>query len=212
MIAGQLTFQVTSPSFAANVPRPTKVNSAVKVKNMATAKISSGITKDKIMMKLKDDAVTPRHRLMPRANATPSGTAITVVSTGRRSVCTTDGAMSKTSMRTLRRPANLATKLGHRACDQQAEGGGNRSVDHGPQRDGPDVGGRETAIKKPGTPLVPMTLTMSPPGHCLQTSRSCQRTCRYRPRRAEPTSAIARSCPTAAGRRRRCAGTASARD
>ena len=62
------------------------MNSTVKTKNMATPKISSGITKDRIIRKLKLDDVIPRHRLMPSANATPSGTAITVVSTDSRRV------------------------------------------------------------------------------------------------------------------------------
>ena len=44
MIAGQEKFHVTSPSTSASVPRWTAVNSWVKRKNMATPKISSGIT------------------------------------------------------------------------------------------------------------------------------------------------------------------------
>ena len=79
MMAGQLTFQVTRASVSASVPRCTKVNSDVNTKNMATPKISSGITKDRIITKLNDAAVTPYHRLIPSANATPSGTAIRVV-------------------------------------------------------------------------------------------------------------------------------------
>ena len=51
----------------------------MKTKNIATPKISSGTTNDKIMMKLKLDGRKPRHRLMPSANATPMGTAISVV-------------------------------------------------------------------------------------------------------------------------------------
>ena len=49
------------------------------MKNIATPKISSGTTNDKIMMKLKLDGRTPRQRLMPSANATPIGTAMSVV-------------------------------------------------------------------------------------------------------------------------------------
>ena len=52
-MAGQLTFQVTRPSTSAQVPRCTLVNSTVKTKNIATPKISSGITKDRIITKLK---------------------------------------------------------------------------------------------------------------------------------------------------------------
>jgi len=79
MIAGQLTFQVTRPRVSASVPRCTKLNSTVKTKNIATPKISSGTTKDRIITKLNVSEVRPRQRLMPSANATPSGTAITVV-------------------------------------------------------------------------------------------------------------------------------------
>src|SRR5262252_6095926 len=81
MIAGQLTFQVTSASVCAVVPRPIVPNSAVNVKNIATPKISSGITNDKIIRKLNVADVRLRHLLMPSANATPSGTQITVVYT-----------------------------------------------------------------------------------------------------------------------------------
>src|SRR5690348_4138999 len=49
MIAGQLTFQVTSARTSASVPRCTLVNSSVNTKNMATPKISSGMTKDRII-------------------------------------------------------------------------------------------------------------------------------------------------------------------
>src|SRR6516164_9860518 len=52
MIAGQLTFQVTSARVSAVVPRPTFVNKDVNTKNIATPKISSGMTKDKIITKL----------------------------------------------------------------------------------------------------------------------------------------------------------------
>src|ERR1700728_127461 len=89
MIAGQLTFQVTRPRTSAIVPRCTVVNSAVNTKNMATPKISSGITKDRIITKLNVDEVTPRHRLMPSANATPIGTAMIVVRTDSLIVCST---------------------------------------------------------------------------------------------------------------------------
>jgi hypothetical protein len=47
MIAGQLTFHVTRPRTSATVPRCTVVNSTVNTKNMATPKISSGMTKDR---------------------------------------------------------------------------------------------------------------------------------------------------------------------
>src|SRR5215470_16209822 len=89
MIAGQLTFQVTSARVSAIVPSPMPRNKIVNTKNIATPKISSGITKDKIMMKLNDAEVRLRHLLMPMANATPSGTAIRVVKTDSRTVCTT---------------------------------------------------------------------------------------------------------------------------
>ena len=46
---------------------------------MATPKISSGMTKERIITKLNDAEVMPRHRLMPSAKATPIGTAIAVV-------------------------------------------------------------------------------------------------------------------------------------
>ena len=78
-MAGQLTFQVTRPSVSASVPRCTLVNRMVNTKNIATPKISSGMTKDRIIMKLNVDGTGPRHRLMPSANATPSGTAMSVV-------------------------------------------------------------------------------------------------------------------------------------
>src|SRR5437763_5387173 len=86
MIAAQLTFQVTRPRTSATVPRCTVVNSTVKVKNMATPKISSGMTKDMSIKKLNVDGTGPRQRLMPSANATPSGTAMSVVSTDSRTV------------------------------------------------------------------------------------------------------------------------------
>ena len=79
MIAGQLTFQLTRARICASVPRCTKLNSTVKTKNIATPKISSGTTKERIITKLNVDEVCPRQRLMPRANATPSGTAMRVV-------------------------------------------------------------------------------------------------------------------------------------
>src|ERR1700761_9817130 len=53
---------------------------------MATPKISSGITNDSSITKLKVLGSGPRQRLMPMAKATPSGTAITVVSTDSRTV------------------------------------------------------------------------------------------------------------------------------
>src|SRR5580704_10176014 len=86
MIAGQLTFQVTRPRTSATVPRCTLVNSTVNTKNMATPKISSGMTKDRIITKLNVAGTGPFQRLMPSANATPSGTAMTVVSTDSRTV------------------------------------------------------------------------------------------------------------------------------
>ena len=86
MIAGQLTFQVTRARTSAVVPRCTVVNSSVNTKNIATPKISSGMTKDRIIRKLNVEGMGPRQRLMPSANATPSGTAITVVSTDSRTV------------------------------------------------------------------------------------------------------------------------------
>ena len=49
MMAGQLTFQLTRPSTSARVPRWTEVYSTVNTKNIATPKISSGITKDRII-------------------------------------------------------------------------------------------------------------------------------------------------------------------
>ena len=55
------------------------VNSSVNTKNIATPKISSGMTKDRIIRKLNVAGIGPRQRLMPSANATPSGTAISVV-------------------------------------------------------------------------------------------------------------------------------------
>ena len=79
MMAGQLTFQVTRPSTSARVPRWMPLNSFVKTKNIATPKISSGTTNDRIITKLKLAETLLRHRLMPSANATPSGTAISVV-------------------------------------------------------------------------------------------------------------------------------------
>src|SRR3984893_3724403 len=86
MIAGQLTFQLTRPRTSASVPRCTVVNSTVNTKNIATPKISSGMTNERIITKLKVDEVGLRQRLMPSANATPSGTAMMVVSTDSRTV------------------------------------------------------------------------------------------------------------------------------
>src|SRR5580693_805077 len=86
MIAGQLTFQVTRPRTSAHVPRCTLVNSTVNTKNIATPKISSGMTKDRIITKLNVAGTGPFQRLMPSANATPSGTAMIVVSTDSRTV------------------------------------------------------------------------------------------------------------------------------
>src|SRR5438270_13235374 len=48
--------------------------------------ISSGITNDSSIWKLKVVAMRPRQRSMPIANATPSGTAMIVVSAARRRV------------------------------------------------------------------------------------------------------------------------------
>src|SRR5580698_8291723 len=79
MIAGQETFQVTRARVSARVPRPMPLNSEVNTKNIATPKISSGMTKDSSMTKLKDAEVLVRQRWMPSANMTPSGTAISVV-------------------------------------------------------------------------------------------------------------------------------------
>src|ERR1700683_1008753 len=79
MIAGQETFQVTSASVSARVPRPTPLNSVVKTKNIATPKISSGITNDSSITKLNDAEVLVRQRWMPSANSTPIGTAISAV-------------------------------------------------------------------------------------------------------------------------------------
>src|SRR5215469_12841032 len=79
MIAGQLTFHVTRASVSASVPSPTPVNSVVNTKNIATPKISSGITNDSSMTKLNDTEVTPRQRWIPSANVTPTGMAIAVV-------------------------------------------------------------------------------------------------------------------------------------
>ena len=78
MRAGQLRFQVTRARTSASEPRPTGVKSLVNTKNIATPKISSGITKDRIMTKLKLEATGPRQRWIPSANATPSGTVIRV--------------------------------------------------------------------------------------------------------------------------------------
>src|SRR6201996_5946992 len=86
MTAGQLTFQVTRPRVSARVPRCTEVNSTVNTKNIATPKISSGITNDSSITKLKLVGSGPRQRLMPMAKATPRGTAISVVRADRRMV------------------------------------------------------------------------------------------------------------------------------
>ena len=86
MIAGQLTFQTTRARTSTVVPRCTVVNSSVNTKNMATPKISSGTTKDRIITKLNVAGTGPFQRLMPSANATPSGTAMIVVSTDSRTV------------------------------------------------------------------------------------------------------------------------------
>src|ERR1700722_4883059 len=86
MIAGQLTFQVTRPRPSAQGPGGAAVNSTVNTMYMATPKISSGMTKDRIITKLNVAGIGPFQRLMPSANATPSGTAIRVVSTDSRTV------------------------------------------------------------------------------------------------------------------------------
>src|ERR1700742_1961475 len=85
-MAGQDTFQVTRPSTSARVPRCTVLNSVVKTKNIDTPKMSSGITYDRIITKLNVAGTGPRQRLMPRAKATPIGTAMIVVSTESRTV------------------------------------------------------------------------------------------------------------------------------
>src|SRR5580693_1881360 len=92
MIAGQLTFQLTRARVCASVPSCTKLNSTVKTKNIDTPKISSGMTKEKIITKLNEEDVIPRQRLIPSANATPSGTAISVVYTDSRRVCSTESS------------------------------------------------------------------------------------------------------------------------
>ena len=46
----------------------------------------SGITNEKSMKKLAVAAGLPRHRSIPMANAVPSGTAISIVSSARRRV------------------------------------------------------------------------------------------------------------------------------
>src|SRR6201994_4660717 len=89
MTAGQLMFQVTRPRVSASVPRCTDVNSTVNTKNMATPKISSGITNDSSITKLNVVGSGPRQRLMPMAKATPSGAAISVVGEDSRRVCIT---------------------------------------------------------------------------------------------------------------------------
>src|SRR5579875_2204476 len=88
------TAGVSRARISASEPRPTGVNSRVNTKNIATPKISSGITKDRIITKLKPVATGPRQRLMPSANATPSGTAIRVTYTDSRMVCTTAACRS----------------------------------------------------------------------------------------------------------------------
>ena len=55
------------------------MNSVLKTKNNATPKISSGMTNEKTMTKFDAVAGRVRHRSTPIANATPSGTAISVV-------------------------------------------------------------------------------------------------------------------------------------
>jgi hypothetical protein len=57
MMAGQLRFQVTSASVSASVPSPTVVNKAVNTKKLATPKMSSGMTKERIIAKLAVDEV-----------------------------------------------------------------------------------------------------------------------------------------------------------
>src|SRR5712691_2973101 len=79
MIAGQETFHVTRASVSARVPRLIPLNSEVNTKNIATPKISSGITNESSITKLNVAPVRVRQRWMPRANSTPSGTAISVV-------------------------------------------------------------------------------------------------------------------------------------
>src|SRR5580698_9502465 len=89
MMAGQEKFQVTRPRISAMVPRWMNLKNWVKRKNMATPKISSGMTYEKTMTKLKAVDVFVRQRLIPMAKATPRGTAMMVVRIESRMVCST---------------------------------------------------------------------------------------------------------------------------
>ncbi len=90
MIAGQLKFHMTRARTSAIVPRWMLVNSWVNTKNSATAKISSGMTNEKIMTVLETREVRECQRSIPMANATPRGTAIRVVKKLSRTVWTTE--------------------------------------------------------------------------------------------------------------------------
>src|SRR5262245_33520967 len=89
MMAGQLMFHVTRARISASVPRPIPRNRMVKTKNRATPKMSSGMTYDRIIVKLNVEGIYPRHLLIPSANATPSGTVIKVTYTDSLRVWTT---------------------------------------------------------------------------------------------------------------------------
>ena len=68
------------------VPYPIDRNAWLNSRNSATARISSGVTNENIIRKLDDRDETPRQRCRPIANKTPSGTAITAVSSDSFSV------------------------------------------------------------------------------------------------------------------------------
>ena len=57
-------------------------------RNSETARISSGVMNENIITKFVAAALRPRQRSRPSANATPSGTASSVVSDASFSVCT----------------------------------------------------------------------------------------------------------------------------
>ena len=56
----------------------------MNTKNIEIPMMISGITNENSMMKLAPAGAGPRHRSMPMANATPSGTAMNIVKSDRR--------------------------------------------------------------------------------------------------------------------------------
>src|SRR6266550_1763908 len=79
MMTGYESWKVTSPRICAGVPRGTNFSRKENTKNRASPRMISGITNESSITKFAPAATLPRHRSIPNAKATPSGTAITIV-------------------------------------------------------------------------------------------------------------------------------------